>query len=73
MFKFFRRKSKNTALNLDKMEAVDTELTNRQMLIENALEIRKNQTKLLDNLDEVTKNRLKNFAEERIFKIKRRN
>ncbi len=60
-------------MNLDKMEAVDTELTNRQMLIENALEIRKNQTKLLDNLDEVTKNRLKNFAEERIFKIKRRN
>jgi len=72
MFKFFRRKSKNTALNLDKMKAVDTELTNRQMLIKSALEIRKNQSKLLDNLDEVTKNRLKNFAEERIFKIKRR-
>ena len=70
MLKFFKRRSANTASNFDKMETVDIKLTKRQMLIKNALEIHKTQSKLLENLDDETKNRLKTFAKKNFFKIK---
>jgi hypothetical protein len=42
----------------------------RQALINRALKVHKEQAKLLDNLGEDTKDRLRDIAIEKIFKIK---
>ena len=69
MFSFLHS-LKNTALNKKQKEAANAELTNRQMLIKNAIVIHKRQSELLDNLNEETKNRLQAFAMKSVFKIK---
>ena len=69
MFKFFKRISKNINSNFGTTKNVNTKLNRRQILIRNAVKIHKKQSKLLDNLDEETKNLLKAFAEKKIFKI----
>ena len=69
MFKFFKRISKNINANFSTPKNVNTKLNRRQILIRSAVKIHKKQSKLLDNLDEETKNLLKPFAEKKIFKI----
>ena len=69
MFKFFKRISKNINSNFGTTKTVNAKLNRRQILIKNAVKTHKKQSKLLDNLDEETKNLLKTFAEKKIFKI----
>ena len=43
----------------------------RKVLIKNAITIHKRQSKLLDNLNEETKNELQEFAMKNVFNIKK--
>ena len=69
MVKFFKKKSKNTNADRSATKLEDTKSGRREILIKNAMKIHKEKSKLLDNLDKHTKNRLRAFAEKRIFQI----
>ena len=69
MISFFKKKSKNTNANSGATKLGDTKSSRREILIKNAMRIHKEKSKLLDNLDKHTRNRLRAFAEKRIFQI----
>ena len=70
MFRFLKRKKTNDAQK-QKTRNSTKDTVERKILIKNAITIHKRQSKLLDNLDEETKNELQEFAMKEVFNIKK--
>ena len=70
MFRFLKRKE---TIDAQKQQAINStkDKVKRKVLIKNAITIHKRQSKLLDNLNEETKNELQKFAMKKIFNIKK--
>ena len=68
MFRFLKRKE---TIDAQKQQTINStkDKVKRKVLIKNAITIHKRQSKLLDNLDEETKNELQEFAMKQIFNI----
>ena len=69
MFRFLKRKE---TIDAQKQQAINStkDKVKRKILIKNAITIHKRQSKLLDNLNEETKNELQEFAMKKVFNIK---
>ena len=70
MFRFLKRKE---TIDAQKQQAINSrkDKVKRKILIKNAITIHKRQSKLLDNLNEETKNELQEFAMKKVFNIKK--
>ena len=70
MFRFLKRKE---TIDAQKQQTINStkDKVKRKVLIKNAITIHKRQSKLLDNLDEETKNELQEFAMKKVFNIKK--
>tara|TARA_B110000438_G_C15667680_1_gene586767 strand:+ start:23 stop:235 length:213 start_codon:yes stop_codon:yes gene_type:complete len=70
MFRFLKRNKSNDAQK-QKTRNSKKGKVKRKVLIKNAITIHKRQSKLLDNLNEETKNELQEFAMKEVFNIKK--
>ena len=70
MFRFLKRKE---TIDAQKQQTINStkDKVKRKVLIKNAITIHKRQSKLLDNLNEETKNELQEFAMKNVFNIKK--
>ena len=70
MFRFLKRKE---TIDAQKQQTINStkDKVKRKVLIKNAITIHKRQSKLLDNLNEETKNELQKFAMKKMFNIKK--
>ena len=70
MFRFLKRKE---TMDAQKQQTINStkDKVKRKVLIKNAITIHKRQSKLLDNLNEETKNELQKFAMKKMFNIKK--
>ena len=70
MFRFLKRKE---TIDAQKQQIINStkDKVKRKVLIKNAITIHKRQSKLLDNLNEETKNELQKFAMKKMFNIKK--
>ena len=70
MFRFLKRKE---TIDAQKQQTINStkDKVKRKVLIKNAITIHKRQSKLLDNLNEETKNELQEFAMKKVFNIKK--
>ena len=70
MFRFLKRKE---TIDAQKQQTINStkDKVKRKVLIKNAITIHKRQSKLLDNLNEETKNELQEFAMKEVFNIKK--
>ena len=69
MFRFLKRKKTNDAQKENSLNSTQHKVE-RKVLIKNAITTHERQSKLLDNLNEKTKNELQEFAMKRPFNIK---
>ena len=70
MFRFLKRNKSNDAQKQKTRNSTKGKVK-RKVLIKNAITIHKRQSKLLDNLNEETKNELQEFAMKEVFNIKK--
>ena len=70
MFRFLKRNKNNDAQKQKTRNSTKGKVK-RKVLIKNAITIHKRQSKLLDNLNEETKNELQEFAMKKVFNIKK--
>ena len=70
MFRFLKRNKSNDAQKQKTRNSTKGK-EKRKVLIKNAITIHKRQSKLLDNLNEETKNELQEFAMKKVFNIKK--
>ena len=70
MFRFLKRNKTNDAQK-QKTKNSSKDKVKRKVLIKNAITIHKRQSKLLDNLNEETRNELQEFAMKKVFNIKK--
>ncbi len=68
MIKFFKTSNKTNPKGKNG-QVKKFVITERHLLIREAMALHKKQTKLLDGLDEETRNRLRYVAEKNVFKI----
>jgi hypothetical protein len=70
MFRFLKRK-KTKDVQKQQTRNNSKDKVTRKDLIKNAITIHKRQSKLLDNLNEETKNELQEFAMKKVYNIKK--
>ena len=70
MFRFLKRK-KTKDVQKQQTRNNTKDKVKRKVLIKNAITIHKRQSKLLDNLNEETKNELQKFAMKKVFNMKK--